>query len=60
MELVAGRVPAGLAIPTGFGKTACVLVALLARLVNPELPRRIVCIVDRRAIVDQTAAAVRV
>ena len=60
MELVAGRVPAGMAIPTGIGKTACVLVALLARLVNEELPRRIVHIVDRRAIVDQTAAAVRV
>ena len=58
MELIAGRVPAGLAIPTGLGKTACVLVALLARLVNGELPRRIVYIVDRRAIVDQTAAAI--
>jgi len=58
MELVAGRVPAGLAIPTGLGKTACVLVALLARLANPELPRRIVYIVDRRTIVDQTAAAI--
>ena len=59
MELVAGRVPAALSIPTGLGKTASVLLALLARLANPELPRRVVYIVDRRAIVDQTAVAIR-
>ena len=59
MELVAGRVPAALSTPTGLGKTASVLLALLARLVNPELPRRVVYIVDRRAIVDQTAAVIR-
>ena len=59
MEFVAGRVPGALAIPTGLGKTASVLLALLARLVNPELPRRVVYIVDRRAIVDQTAVAIR-
>ena len=59
MEFVAGRVPAALSIPTGLGKTAGVLLALLARLANPELPRRVVYIVDRRAIVDQTAAAIR-
>ena len=58
-ELVAGRVPAALSIPTGLGKTAGVLLALLARLANPELPRRVVYIVDRRAIVDQTAVALR-
>ena len=32
MEFVAGRVPAALSIPTGIGKTASVLLALLARL----------------------------
>ena len=58
IELVAGRVPVALEIPTGLGKTASVLVALLARLVNEELPRRVVYIVDRRVIVDQTAAAI--
>ena len=41
MELVAGRVPAALSIPTGIGKTASVLLAVLARLVNPALPRRV-------------------
>ena len=58
-ELVAGRVPVALSIPTGLGKTESVLLGLLAQLVNPELPRRVVYIVDRRAIVDQTAVAIR-
>ena len=59
MELVAGRVPVALEIPTGLGKTTSVLLSLLAWLANPELPRRVVYIVDRRAIVDQTAAVIR-
>ena len=57
--LVRGAVPDALDIPTGLGKTACVLLALLARLENATLPRRIVYVVDRRAIVDQTAEVVR-
>ena len=57
--LVRGAVPDSVDIPTGLGKTACVLLALLARLEHPALPRRIVYVVDRRAIVDQTAEAVR-
>ena len=58
--LVHGAVPDAVDIPTGLGKTLCVLVLLLARLRNPALPRRIVYVVDRRAIVDQTADAIRV
>ena len=54
-----GDVPDAVDIPTGLGKTACVLLALLARLENPALPRRVVYVVDRRAIVDQTADAIR-
>ena len=57
--LARGAVPDAVDIPTGLGKTACVLLALLARLAHPALPRRIVYVVDRRAIVDQTAQAVR-
>ena len=57
--LARGAVPDAVDIPTGLGKTACVLLALLARLAHPALPRRIVYVVDRRAIVDQTAEAVR-
>ena len=55
--LVDGAIPDAVDIPTGLGKTVTVLLVLLARLRNPELPRRVVYIVDRRAIVDQTAAA---
>ena len=58
--LVHGAVPDAVDIPTGLGKTLCVLVLLLARLRNPTLPRRIVYVVDRRAIVDQTAEAIGV
>ena len=58
-RLVAGTVPQAVDVPTGCGKTACVLLALLAGLRNCSLPRRVVHIVDRRALVDQSADAVR-
>ena len=54
-----GEVPASVDIPTGLGKTSCVLLLLLARLDGAALPRRVVYVVDRRAIVDQTARAIR-
>ena len=54
-----GEVPEAVDIPTGLGKTTSVLLALLARLVNPDLPRRVVHIVDRRALVDQAAETVQ-
>ena len=53
-----GEVPELVDIPTGLGKTTSVLLALLARLVNPDLPRRVVYIVDRRALVDQAAETI--
>ena len=56
---VGGDVPEAADIPTGLGKTLCVLLFLLARTRNPALPRRIVYVVDRRAIVDQTAGEIR-
>ena len=59
VALIRGDVPDAVDIPTGLGKTACVLLALLARLENPALPRRLVYVVDRRAIVDQTAKVIR-
>ena len=58
-DLVEGALPEAVDIPTGMGKTACVLLAVLARLTHPELPRRIVYIVDRRTLVDQTASCLR-
>ena len=56
---VEGNIPKSVDIPTGLGKTLCVLLFLLARIQNPELPRRVIYIVDRRAIVDQTAEQIR-
>ena len=58
-DFLKGDVPEAVDIPTGLGKTTSVLLALLARLGNPDLPRRVVYIVDRRALVDQAAEAVR-
>ena len=56
---VDGNVPEAVDIPTGLGKTLCVLLFLLARTRNSSLPTRVVYVVDRRAIVDQTADAIR-
>ena len=54
-----GDIPEVVDVPTGLGKTLSILLLLLARLENPALPARVVYIVDRRAIVDQTAQAIR-
>lgn len=40
-------------IPTGLGKTATMAVWLVARALGASLPRRLVYVVDRRAVVDQ-------
>ncbi len=40
-------------IPTGLGKTAVMAVWLVARTLGAALPRRLVYVVDRRAVVDQ-------
>lgn len=52
-RMVAGHLPDALDIPTGLGKTSVMTIWLLARLENPNLPRRLVYVVDRRAVVDQ-------
>jgi len=41
-------------IPTGLGKTSVIAIWLLAREVCPSLPRRLVYVVNRRTVVDQT------
>ncbi len=48
-----GRVPAALDLPTGLGKTSVIAIWYLARRAGAELPRRLVYVVDRRAVVDQ-------
>jgi CRISPR-associated endonuclease/helicase Cas3 len=48
-----GEVPHGLDIPTGLGKTSVMAIWLVARACGAKLPRRLVYVVDRRAVVDQ-------
>jgi CRISPR-associated endonuclease/helicase Cas3 len=59
-EFVAGRLPAALDLPTGLGKTSVMAIWLIARALADEdarskLPRRLVYVVDRRAVVDQAS-----
>ncbi len=48
-----GTLPRALDIPTGLGKTAVMAIWLVARSQGAKLPRRLVYVVDRRAVVDQ-------
>ena len=43
-------------IPTGLGKTSVMAIWLVARACGAKLPRRLVYVVDRRAVVDQATA----
>lgn len=52
-RFLAGSVERSLDIPTGLGKTAVMAVWLLARAAGALIPRRLVYVVDRRAVVDQ-------
>ncbi len=52
-HFVKGDIPAALDLPTGLGKTSVMAVWLLARAQGARLPRRLVYVVDRRAVVDQ-------
>ena len=59
-EFVAGRISSALDLPTGLGKTSVMAIWLIARANGAMLPRRLVYVVDRRAVVDQaTEEAVR-
>lgn len=60
-ELINGEVPAALDLPTGLGKTSVMAIWLLARAFAKEealkaIPRRLIYVVDRRAVVDQATA----
>jgi CRISPR-associated endonuclease/helicase Cas3 len=60
-EFVAGQMPSRLDLPTGLGKTSVMAIWLIARALADEtarsrLPRRLVYVVDRRAVVDQATA----
>lgn len=57
-----GNLPDSVSIPTGLGKTAVMAVWLIAFAwqvragSKPKLPRRLVYVVDRRAVVDQSTS----
>ncbi len=49
-----GQIPRALDLPTGLGKTSVLAIWLVARALGADLPRRLVYVVDRRAVVDQS------
>ena len=54
------NVPKSACLPTGLGKTNVIAVWLLARLARPDvMPRRLVYVVNRRTVVDQTTIEVQ-
>lgn len=53
---VEGDIPHGCDLPTGLGKTSVIILWLLALVKNPMLPRRLVYVVNRRTVVDQSTA----
>ncbi|RJQ72315.1 MAG: type I-U CRISPR-associated helicase/endonuclease Cas3 [Desulfobacteraceae bacterium] len=54
-----GQFPTSANIPTGLGKTSIVAVWLIALALYPhKVPRRLVYVVNRRTVVDQTTAEV--
>src|SRR5438045_3216258 len=52
-RFVNGMIERSLDIPTGLGKTGVMAIWLVARALGAPLPRRLVYVVDRRAVVDQ-------
>ncbi len=48
-----GELPDALDIPTGLGKTSVMAIWLVTRVLGASVPRRLVYVVDRRAVVDQ-------
>lgn len=53
------NIPRSCNLPTGLGKTSVIAIWLLAREVNQSLPRRLVYVVNRRTVVDQTTDEVK-
>lgn len=55
-RFVASDFPRACDLPTGLGKTSVIAIWLLALVNNPKLPRRLVYVVNRRTVVDQSTA----
>lgn len=49
-----GHVPSACCLPTGLGKTSVIAVWLIALANGTSLPRRLIYVVNRRTVVDQT------
>ncbi len=49
-----GKIPASCNLPTGLGKTSVIAVWLIALANGCDVPRRLVYVVNRRTVVDQT------
>src|SRR5882724_7443630 len=59
LRFAAGEFPDSCNLPTGLGKTNVIAVWLIAWLKNPKkIPRRLVYVVNRRTVVDQTTTEV--
>ena len=50
-----GDLPSAVDVPTGLGKTAVMALWLVARAADADVPRKLVYVVDRRAVVDQAS-----
>lgn len=48
-----GDLPRALDLPTGLGKTSVMAIWLVARALGAPVPRRLIYVVDRRAVIDQ-------
>ena len=53
-----GRFPDACTLPTGLGKTSIIAVWLIALAAEHKVPRRLVYVVNRRTVVDQTTSEV--
>lgn len=51
-----GTIPTTLNLPTGLGKTSVIPIWLIALALVPNVPRRLVYVVNRRTVVDQATA----
>ena len=52
-HFIKDNLPSALDLPTGLGKTSVIAIWYLARRAGAPVPRRLVYVVDRRAVVDQ-------
>src|SRR3954471_23265248 len=52
-SVIKGDLPSAIDLPTGLGKTAVMALWLIALAWGAPVPRRLVYVVDRRAVVDQ-------